>query len=106
MLVVHWQYTDWPDHGVPDNPDDFLNFFHNVRLQLSPPEPVFVHCSAGVGRTGVTIALDSCMAMIEQRISVNPIVSTKHLFLSNSGPEYCAKNQKSALYDDSKQCSV
>jgi len=71
--VCHWQYTDWPDHGVPDNPEDFLKFFQHIRQQLSPPEPVLVHCSAGVGRTGVTICLDSCMAMLEQRISVNPI---------------------------------
>jgi len=74
ILVCHWQYTDWPDHGVPDNPEDFLKFFQHIRQQLSPPEPVLVHCSAGVGRTGVTICLDSCMAMLEQRISVNPIV--------------------------------
>lgn len=90
--VCHWQYTDWPDHGVPKNPEDFLNFFHNVRQQLSPPEPVLVHCSAGVGRTGVTICLDSCMAMLEQRISVNPITIVQKI-----------RNQRCMMIQNSSQ---
>jgi len=90
--VCHWQYTDWPDHGVPNNPEDFLNFFHNVRQQLSPPEPVLVHCSAGVGRTGVTICLDSCMAMLEQRISVNPITIVQKI-----------RNQRCMMIQNSSQ---
>ncbi|CAH1995153.1 unnamed protein product [Acanthoscelides obtectus] len=52
--VKQLQFTAWPDHGVPDHPAPFLQFLRRVR-SLNPPEagPIIVHCSAGVGRTGL-----------------------------------------------------
>merc|ERR1719435_375018 len=53
------QFIDWPDHGVPDDPSHFLDFAIRVNeLQTQSAnleKPVVLHCSAGVGRTGVTI---------------------------------------------------
>ncbi|CAB3376185.1 Hypothetical predicted protein [Cloeon dipterum] len=59
-----FQFTAWPDHGVPDHPAPFLLFLQRVRF-LTPNEcgPMVVHCSAGVGRTGCFIVIDS---MIER----------------------------------------
>ncbi|KAK1163993.1 receptor-type tyrosine-protein phosphatase C isoform X1 [Acipenser oxyrinchus oxyrinchus] len=62
-VVTHIQFTSWPDHGVPDDPQLLLklrrrvNSFNNVFSG-----PIVVHCSAGVGRTGTYIGID---AMIE-----------------------------------------
>ncbi|KAG8547792.1 hypothetical protein GDO81_027476 [Engystomops pustulosus] len=39
------QYTAWPDHGVPDDSSDFLDFVCLVRQKrLNCEEPVVVHC--------------------------------------------------------------
>ncbi|XP_047503821.1 tyrosine-protein phosphatase Lar isoform X8 [Pieris napi] len=60
--VKQLQFTAWPDHGVPDHPAPFLQFLRRVRA-LNPPDagPLVVHCSAGVGRTGCFIVIDSML---------------------------------------------
>ncbi|KAK7464531.1 hypothetical protein BaRGS_00037923, partial [Batillaria attramentaria] len=63
-MVWHLQYTDWPDHGCPEDTYGFLGFLDEVESvsRLAESEegsgkksPVVIHCSAGVGRTGVVI---------------------------------------------------
>ncbi|XP_071943072.1 uncharacterized protein [Antedon mediterranea] len=57
--VRHFNYTEWPAHGVPTETDTFMRFVRTVHAQSSPNAgPTAVHCSAGVGRTAVFIALD------------------------------------------------
>ncbi|KAL8588982.1 hypothetical protein ACOMHN_065764 [Nucella lapillus] len=62
--VVQLHYTTWPDHGVPDTAYPMLQF---VRLmhQLHRSGPFVVHCSAGIGRSGVLIAVDTALTHIE-----------------------------------------
>lgn len=64
--VSHWQFTSWPDYGVPTSAMAMINFLQNVREQQAQmvkdlgslckghPKgpPIVVHCSAGIGRTG------------------------------------------------------
>jgi len=59
-------FTAWPDHGVPDHPAPFLMFLRRVKA-LNPPDcgPMIVHCSAGVGRTGCFIVIDSMLERIK-----------------------------------------
>ncbi|KAM8909546.1 receptor-type tyrosine-protein phosphatase O isoform 3-T3 [Spinachia spinachia] len=67
--VLHLNYTSWPDHGVPtvNAIESILQFVHIVRQQASRTrDPVVVHCSAGVGRTGTFIALDRLMQHIRE----------------------------------------
>ncbi|XP_014389905.1 PREDICTED: tyrosine-protein phosphatase non-receptor type 3 isoform X5 [Myotis brandtii] len=42
--VTHLQYVAWPDHGVPDDSSDFLEFVNYVRSLRVAAEPVLVHC--------------------------------------------------------------
>ncbi|XP_044169231.1 receptor-type tyrosine-protein phosphatase F-like isoform X1 [Acropora millepora] len=64
--VFQYHFTNWPDHGVPFDTSSFLMFHHKLRGALSvDPGPVLVHCSAGVGRTGCFIAIDSLMEQME-----------------------------------------
>ncbi|KAK7145620.1 hypothetical protein R3I93_013380 [Phoxinus phoxinus] len=57
--VFHFQYTAWPDHGIPDMPDGILGMMELARQkQSNQTDPVVIHCSAGCGRTGVICAVD------------------------------------------------
>ncbi|XP_045143338.1 tyrosine-protein phosphatase non-receptor type 4 isoform X2 [Echinops telfairi] len=68
------QYIAWPDHGVPDDSSDFLNFVYDVRnKRAGKEEPIVVHCSAGIGRTGVLITMETAMCLIECNQPVYPL---------------------------------
>lgn len=43
--VRQFQFTAWPDHGVPEYPTPFLNFLRRVKA-CNPPDagPITVHC--------------------------------------------------------------
>ncbi|XP_058055013.1 tyrosine-protein phosphatase non-receptor type 4 [Anopheles bellator] len=128
-LIHHMQYQAWPDHGVPADPNLFLQFTERVRsarettlpreieaclknvklrsvdenggldnserrvlhtdsdespsdmpsstsvhqyISASNP-PIIVHCSAGIGRTGVLILMDTALALMEAREPIYPL---------------------------------
>lgn len=127
--IQHMQYLAWPDHGVPADPDLFLQFTEKVRsarnstllheieaslknvklrtmdenggLDLSERRmvhtdsddspndmpsstsvhqyisaanpPIIVHCSAGIGRTGVLILMDTALALMEANEPIYPL---------------------------------
>ncbi|EPQ18898.1 Phosphotidylinositol phosphatase PTPRQ [Myotis brandtii] len=59
MTVRQCNFTAWPEHGVPENSTPLIHFVKLVRASRAhDTTPMIVHCSAGVGRTGVFIALD------------------------------------------------
>ncbi|XP_068133492.1 receptor-type tyrosine-protein phosphatase O isoform X2 [Hyperolius riggenbachi] len=65
--VMHFNFTAWPDHGVPaaSAAESILQFVYMVRQKAAKAKgPITVHCSAGVGRTGTFIALDRLMQHI------------------------------------------
>ncbi len=58
--VYHLHYTGWPDHGVPKSPAEFLDVVSCLAaLHTKAPAagPTLVHCSAGIGRTGVLVVI-------------------------------------------------
>ncbi|XP_026858207.2 tyrosine-protein phosphatase non-receptor type 21 isoform X1 [Electrophorus electricus] len=73
--IWHLQYTDWPDHGCPEDFKGFLAYLEEIQSvrrhtnstsdPKNPNPPVLVHCSAGVGRTGVVILTEVMVACLE-----------------------------------------
>ncbi|KAI4877608.1 hypothetical protein NFI96_023041 [Prochilodus magdalenae] len=80
--VWHLQYTDWPEHGCPEYVQGFLLYLEEIQsvrrhtnsmldTSKSPNPPVVVHCSAGVGRTGVVILTELMISCLEHNERVD-----------------------------------
>lgn len=71
-IVTQYHYTIWPDHGVPEYPTSFLHFIRKVTVSNPLNSgPIVVHCSAGVGRTGVFIILFNQLRRITSERNLN-----------------------------------
>ncbi|KAM3448111.1 hypothetical protein MY3296_008113 [Beauveria thailandica] len=66
--VWHLFYRRWADFGAPAL-TEVANFFHLMKVSrqhaVEVEEPRFIHCSAGVGRTGTFICLEHLMRELE-----------------------------------------
>lgn len=58
--IRQFQFVDWPEQGVPKTGESIIELIgqvHKTKEQFGQVGPITVHCSAGVGRTGVFITL-------------------------------------------------
>ena len=81
LNVIQFHFTGWPDHGVPQNGVILINFIKRVRAihPYSDFCPLLVHCSAGVGRTGTFIVLDSMLERMKVEDTLNSYEFVKQL---------------------------
>lgn len=87
--ICHLHFTDWPDNRVPESPNAFLEFLEELesarqtinssKLAELTAGPVVVHCTAGVGRTGVLILTDLMIACLQNNQRLNVVKSLTHL---------------------------
>ncbi|XP_057669756.1 tyrosine-protein phosphatase non-receptor type 14 isoform X1 [Diorhabda carinulata] len=79
--IWHLHYTDWGDQGCPNSVAHFLGFLeemqsvHQHSIGEIPPghnknPPILVHCTAGVGRTGLTILCDLLLYTVDHNQEV------------------------------------
>ncbi|XP_013358193.1 PREDICTED: tyrosine-protein phosphatase non-receptor type 13 isoform X4 [Chinchilla lanigera] len=63
--IFHLNFTAWPDHDTPSQPDALLTFISYLR-HVHRSGPVTTHCSAGIGRSGTLICIDVVLGLIGQ----------------------------------------
>ena len=89
-----FQFTSWPDQGVPDSPITMAFFINAVRRRAqdaasylapssssstSSPPPIVVHGSASVGRTGTFITLWNLLDEAASNNCVNVFDAVRHV---------------------------
>lgn len=82
-IVYHCHYTNWPDFGEPEYTTSFLNFLNECNkfdiFNTALYGPSVIHCSAGVGRSGTFVLVDSFIELYkmqgnELRMSVSELL--------------------------------
>lgn len=92
-IVHHFQYTEWPDHGLPAAGTlGFRELLHMVDavngIDYAPKPPIVVHCrcvhtppappwsltlvSAGIGRTGTFCTVHSVLRKLHYTLKTHP----------------------------------
>jgi protein tyrosine phosphatase len=76
-IVTHLHYENWPDHDAPE-----ATLFHTFlalvdTVHPNSAYPIFVHCAAGIGRSGTFVAAHSLRRdVLEMR------ASSKHQYVN------------------------
>ncbi|XP_043553221.1 tyrosine-protein phosphatase non-receptor type 21 [Chiloscyllium plagiosum] len=79
--VWHLQYTDWPENGCPEDIKGFRSYLDEIESvrrhtnstadSKNPDMPLLIHCSAGVGRTGVVILSEIMIGCLEHNATLD-----------------------------------
>ncbi|VDN13202.1 unnamed protein product [Dibothriocephalus latus] len=99
--VRQFQYTEWPELGMPDNCEAFTNFItqiHKTKDQFGQDGPITVHCSCGSGRTGVFLLLSVVLERLRNEGIVDILQTVRllrtqriHMIQSPEQLQFCYK---------------
>ncbi|CUG05979.1 tyrosine specific protein phosphatase, putative [Bodo saltans] len=84
--IFHLQYVRWPDQGIPQTSAPLMEIIRTLgSSNASVRTPIVVHCSGGVGRTGVFIALHVVLAMFQTEQPISIPKTVQYLKFCRSG---------------------
>ncbi|XP_062462851.1 FERM and PDZ domain-containing protein 2 isoform X4 [Pezoporus occidentalis] len=69
-IISHLQFTTWPDQNTSELPEQLVKFICYMRRAHSTG-PIVAHCSTGIGRSGVLLAVEVLLSYIEKDLSFN-----------------------------------
>ncbi|KAF8368746.1 hypothetical protein PRIPAC_86575 [Pristionchus pacificus] len=108
--VTQFHFEDWLDAKGPENTQNLLDLVLKIKdHQRGKSSPVLVHCSAGIGRTGVFIALWQLISTIDTN-PLEPIdvmgrvkrLREQRIKMVQSSEQYCSLYDAVVLYLKSK----
>ncbi|XP_029455078.1 LOW QUALITY PROTEIN: tyrosine-protein phosphatase non-receptor type 13 [Rhinatrema bivittatum] len=78
--ISHLNFTAWPDHDTPSQPNQLLTFISYMR-HIYKSGPIITHCSAGIGRSGTLICIDAMLGLISRDLhfDISDLVRTMRL---------------------------
>lgn len=106
--VTHLHGKSWPDQGVPKIKDEYNSIDHiiqsikNARL-MQPNCKIAVHCSAGIGRTGMLIGIYNLVVALEEMIEYDIQNSTNFARVSVFGTTRRLREQRWGMVNNEKQ---
>lgn len=75
--IFFFQYTEWPDHGVPTDPGSLLQMLQDAdnkeTQSFEKPGCPVIHCSAGIGRTGTVVCIDMLINQLRLKGNLHSI---------------------------------
>jgi len=94
--VVQIQVKDWGDYGVPPTTNTVLDILAEVRGLANQNNPILVHCSAGVGRSGTYIAVHKLVTDISSStfLTYKPDVFSTVLEMRKARPKMVQKKEQ------------
>eukprot|EP00730_Choanoeca_flexa_P007709 TRINITY_DN12380_c0_g1_i1.p1 TRINITY_DN12380_c0_g1~~TRINITY_DN12380_c0_g1_i1.p1 ORF type:complete len:381 (+),score=84.44 TRINITY_DN12380_c0_g1_i1:1299-2441(+) len=123
--IMHFWYTNWPDHGVPDETWHVIKFVLAVReyaVKHKGVGPIVVHCSAGIGRTGTFVAIDKGIQELNSAWRVTDIYGNvmrmrherggsvqtpiQYLFIHQALLDYVTPGKKHSMFGDNQPRDV
>ena len=100
--VKHLLYNGWRDMSVPTSTETFLDYFQLFHKYHTSDASPIVHCTAGIGRTGVFIALDYLFTtvphMTAEEIQSDPVFDTVNELRSWRTSMVCRSSQLEFIY--------
>lgn len=89
--MKQFHFTSWPDHGVPQYATAMLAMVRRVKAHHKPEKgAMIVHCSAGVGRSGTFIVIDS---MLERLLHDSLVDIYGHVTLMRTQRPYMVQTE-------------
>ena len=90
LMVTHYFYHQWPDHGVPEESlaiRSMVKAISNHRERTGDGRPPVIHCSAGIGRTGTFIAIDVLRQRLQRLAASTVPVEPNAIFRALGVPD-------------------
>ncbi|CAG9853928.1 unnamed protein product [Phyllotreta striolata] len=86
-VVLHLQFTSWPGSLFPTTSDPFVSYILEAismyQQQKSNTHPVVVHCSSGIGRSGLICILTAAIFDVTNNANSMPDLTALAIKVSN-----------------------